>query len=366
MILSRLTYTISNYVLHNEQFSLKSVTFCSAGGADCATMRTDMTKNRQLPLFETEEKSMDIPFKLTGNYQSDANVTFYHGDRLDLIQQIVKAGDKAELIVTSPPYNVGKEYEERVPLELYVEDQARTITSCVEILSDSGSICWQIGHYIEGKGRAKEAYPLDLVLYPIFKDLGLKLRNRIVWHFGHGLHETIRFSGRHETILWFTRDTEDYTFNLDPIRVPQKYPGKRAYQGKNKGKPSGNPKGKNPSDIWDMPNVKSNHVEKTGHPCQYPVAMIERLVLGMTNPGDLVFDPYIGVGTTAVASVLNSRRAAGSDIEQGYLDIAIERTIKASRGELKTRPLNKPVYQPTDSLSLAKIPEEWKQPQIEE
>lgn len=292
-------------------------------------------------------------------FSPESTVTLYHGDRLDLLRQIKECGATAELVVTSPPYNIGKEYEEVSTLEEYVEGQRETISACLEILSPTGSICWQVGHYIEGSNRHKEAFPLDLVLYPIFKELGLRLRNRIVWYFGHGLHERIRFTGRHETILWFTQHTENYTFNLDPVRVPQKYPGKRAYSGPRQGKPSGNPLGKNPSDVWEMPNVKSNHVEKTVHPCQFPVALIERLVLSLTNEGDLVVDPYIGVGTTAVASIIHNRRSAGADIEEKYLDIARDRVERAAQGNLKIRPLNKPVYKPDPRTAVASVPPEW-------
>src|SRR6185437_8997101 len=102
-------------------------------------------------------------------------------------------------------------------------------------------------------------------------------------------------------------------FNLDAIRVPAKYPGKKHFKGPNAGKYSGNPLGKNPEDVWNadqyskhgndfwsIPNVKSNHVEKTDHPCQFPVGLIERLVLGLTNPGESVLDPYVGVGSSAI------------------------------------------------------------------
>lgn len=296
---------------------------------------------------------------ITNEYSPKSHVTLYYGDRLELLSQINKSGDKAELIVTSPPYNVGKEYESPVPLDEYIELQRETIQASLEILSPSGSICWQVGHYISGSAQEKEAFPLDLVLYPVFKEFDLRLRNRIVWHFGHGLHEKHRLSGRHETILWFTRATDEYTFNLDPIRIPQKYPGKRAYSGPNKGKPSGNPKGKNPSDVWNMPNVKSNHIEKTDHPCQFPVALVERLILGLTNESSLVVDPYLGVGTTAVASIIHSRRCAGSDIESRYLEIARERIEKAASGRLRIRPMNKPVYKPKQGNKLSTIPEEW-------
>ncbi|NWG76350.1 MAG: site-specific DNA-methyltransferase, partial [Rubrivivax sp.] len=197
----------------------------------------------------------------------------------------------------------------------------------------------------------------------VFKALVLKLRNRIIWHFGHGLHESFRFSGRHETILWFTWDSDKYEFNLDPIRVPQKYPGKRAFRGPQKGKPSGNPLGKNPSDVWDMPNVKSNHIEKTEHPCQFPVALVERMLLATTQEGDLVVDPYAGVGTVAVACILHNRRSAGADIEERYLQIARDRVQKAFNGTLKTRPLNKPVYEPDSRTAVARTPTEWEKEQ---
>ena len=317
-----------------------------------------MNIREQLKLFAFEkEKQASV---IASEYSPDAPVTLFHGDRLDLLAQIKKSGDKAELIVTSPPYNIGKEYEATKSLDEYIEDQKKTIAASVEILSETGSICWQVGHYIEGSGKTKEAFPLDLVLYPVFKSFGLKLKNRIMWYFGHGLHENVRFSGRHETILWFTKDSNNYTFNLDPIRIPQKYPGKRHYRGNRVGEISGNPMGKNPTDVWDMPNVKSNHIEKTEHPCQFPVALVERLVLSLTNEEDLVVDPYLGAGTTAAAAVLHDRRVAGADIFYEYLEIAKERVIKASLGELKTRPLDKPVYEPNGNSKLTQIPEEWK------
>lgn len=198
-----------------------------------------------------------------------------------------------QLIVTSPPYNIGKTYEHRTALDAYVQDQAKTISECARLLRPGGSICWQVGNHIQDG----EVVPLDIVLYPIFKGHGLKLRNRIIWHFEHGLHCSKRLSGRYETIMWFTKG-DQYTFNLDPIRIPSKYPNKKYFKGPKRGQLSGNPNGKNPSDVWVIPNVKNNHVEKTIHPCQFPVELVERLVLALTNDGDWVLDPYMGVGTT--------------------------------------------------------------------
>lgn len=307
----------------------------------------------QLSLFNHSK-----PLVISGTYSPQADVTLYHGDRIDLLQQIAESGDKARLIVTSPPYNVGKEYEKTTDLDTYIEQQRQTIAACMKILADDGSICWQVGHYIDGKGEGKEAFPLDLVLYPVFKSFGLRLKNRIVWTFGHGLHENTRFSGRHETILWFVK-SDQYVFNLDPVRIPQKYPGKRSFRGANKGKLSGNPGGKNPGDVWDMPNVKSNHIEKTDHPCQFPIGLVERLILALTNKGDLVVDPYVGVGSTTAAAVIRNRRAAGSDTDPHYLEIALQRAKQAHNGDLPYRDMNKPIYTPDPNTSVASLPEEW-------
>ncbi len=246
-----------------------------------------------------------------------------------------------DLIVTSPPYNIEKEYEERRSQDVYIEEQAACISEAVRLLSPTGSICWQVGNHVD----SAEVFPLDILLYPLFKSHGLQLRNRIVWTFGHGLHCQKRFSGRHESILWFTK-SDQFTFNLDAVRIPSKYPNKKHFKGPNKGKLSGNPLGKNPSDVWDIPNVKSNHVEKTEHPCQFPVGLVERLVLALTNPGDSVLDPYLGVGSTMIAALKHDRNAIGCDINKRYYDIACERIRMLHAGKLRTRPMNKPVYSP--------------------
>lgn len=246
---------------------------------------------------------------------------------------------KFKLIVTSPPYNLGKSYEYWKSFEDYREDQKEVIQECARLLDDKGSICWQVGNYID-KG---EVIPLDTVLYPIFKNLGFKLRNRIIWHFGHGLHCQKRLSGRYETINWWTL-REDYTWNLDPIRVPQKYPNKKYFKGPKKGQLSGNPKGKNPSDVWEFPNVKNNHVEKTSHPCQFPVELVERLVLSLTNPGDSVLDPYVGVGSSVIAALKHGRCGYGCDYMEEYIDIAKKRVSDLEKGQLKMREMGTPIY----------------------
>lgn len=289
------------------------------------------------------------------SYTPGADVVLFEGDRLDFMRSLPEKS--VNLVITSPPYNIGKEYEKRKDLSTYLDEQEETIKEAIRVLADNGSICWQVGNHI---GKDREVFPLDALIYTIGKGLNLKLRNRIVWHFGHGLHCSKRFSGRHETVIWFTK-SDDYVFNLDPVRVPQKYPGKRNHKkGKNYGKLSCNPLGKNPSDVWEIPNVKSNHPEKTNHPCQFPIELIERFVLSMTNPGDTVLDPYAGVGSALCAAVLHNRRGFGSDISEEYLNTAEERVRAIKDGTLKRRKMNTPVYQPSKKDKMAQIPEEWK------
>jgi adenine-specific DNA-methyltransferase len=289
-----------------------------------------------------------------------------NGDSLKTLKSIENG--KFDLIITSPPYNVGKSYETKTSIEKYLETQEGIIDELVRTLSDKGNLCWQVGNYVD-KG---EVFPLDIFYYQIFKKHGLKLRNRIIWHFGHGLHASNRFSGRYETILWFSK-TDNYIFNLDDVRVPAKYPGKRHFKGPKKGQLSGNPKGKNPSDIWeiilkdwescmwDIPNVKSNHPEKTEHPCQFPIELVERCVLALTNKNSWVLDPFSGVGSTIIASLKNNRNAIGIEKEKEYCKIANQRINDFNEGNLKIRPINKPIHKPSGKEKVSQFPKEWKQ-----
>ena len=302
--------------------------------------------------------------EIFSQFQDKEHIAMTLGDTLVELKNLPTNSFK--LAVSSPPYNIGKEYEKQVKLQDYLNWQTEIIQQLVRIVSDDGSIVWQVGNFVE----AGEVFPLDIYFYPIFKSLGLQLRNRIVWHFDHGLHATKRFSGRYEVLLWFTKSKE-YTFNLDPVRVPSKYPGKLHYKGAKKGLPSGNPLGKNPSDYWtliceewesgiiEIPNVKSNHPEKTTHPCQFPVELIERCVLALTNENDWVIDPFGGVGSSLIAAIKNNRKGMIIDRDPDYIAIAKQRVQAFQDGTLKTRPLGKPVHKPTGKEKVAQIPIEW-------
>ena len=293
-----------------------------------------MQFNAEMTLDDQQES-----FVLATSYSPEAAVTAYHGDCLALLRSLP---DKSvSLFVTSPPYNIGKEYEKRRAIESYIDWQNNVITECHRALSKDGSICWQVGNYVENGS----ILPIDILLHPIFDRLGMKMRNRVVWHFEHGLHCSQRLSGHYEVIMWYTK-SDDYFFDLNPIRVPQKYPGKKYFKGPNAGKHSCNPLGKNPGDVWIFPNVKSNHIEKTGHPCQFPIELAERLIVSLTRPGDLVVDPFMGVGSTQAAAILNDRRTAGAETVEKYYDLAIQRMRQAATGRLKVRTRNTPVFDP--------------------
>ena len=269
--------------------------------------------------------------------------------------------DSVDMLVTSPPYFIGKEYDKSTQVADFNEIILKLVPNLEKVIKPGGSVCWQVGNHVCEDGIV----PLDYLTAIAMKESSqFQLRNRIIWTFSHGNHARRRFSGRHETILWYTKG-DNYFFDLDAVRVPQKYPGKRHYRGPNKGKFSGNPLGKNPGDywefgaVWDIPNVKANHVEKTDHPCQYPIALVRRLILALCPKGGVVLDPFLGSGTTAVAALIDSRNFIGCDISKTYLAIAISRLNALANGTLKFRK-DTPIYIPSENEQVAVAPNHFK------
>lgn len=302
---------------------------------------------------------------ISRSYVPDYDILLGQNDSLEFLKTVPDKSVK--LIVTSPPYNIGKVYEERVKLDEYLDYQGKVAKECVRILTDDGNLAWEVGNYVYNG----EIFPLDYFFYRIFKENnGMKMRNRIIWRIGHGLHASLRFSGRYETISWYTKSNK-YTFNLDPVRIPQKYPGKTHYRGANYGKPSGNPKGKNPEDvweivlqdwesqIWEIPNVKSNHPEYTGHPAQFPIELVQRLVLALSNEGDTVLDPFGGVGSSTLAALLLNRKAISIERDEGYINTTLDRVKAMLDDTLKIRKLGTRIYVPTGREKVSRIPEDW-------
>lgn len=155
--------------------------------------------------------------EIASAYSESAEIVIAPGDCLDTLAALPRSS--MQLIITSPPYNIGKAYERATDLDAYLKALSPIVDQLVRVLTRRGSLCWQVGNFVDDA----EVFPLDIFYYPFFKRHGLKLRNRVIWHFAHGLHASKRLSGRYEVLLWFTKG-DKYTFNLDGIRVPSKYP----------------------------------------------------------------------------------------------------------------------------------------------
>ncbi len=289
-------------------------------------------------------------YRVYRHYGDERRCVLYRGEAENLFREI--PNESIDLVVTSPPYCMQKDYEKGMEIDEFIRTHSEVLPEVSRITKPGGSICWQVGYYF----RNHVATPLDYLVYEAMKEIeGITLRDRIIWTFGHGLHSTRKFSGRHEVVLWFTKG-DNYLFDLDKVRIPQKYPGKRSYKGKNKGEYSGNPLGKNPTNVWDIPNVKAKHVEKTCHPCQFPVGLAERLILALSPHDGIVLDPFAGSGTTGVAALIHSRRFVGAELNHKYHAVASDRLRQAMLGTIRYRPVEKSIYEPAPDSPLRKNP----------
>ena len=239
-----------------------------------------------------------------------------------------------QLTVTSPPYNIGKEYEQTVPMDEYVEWCTHWSQQVHALTTRHGAFWLNVG-YVPLVGRGK-AVPLPYLLWdktPFF------LMQEVVWNYGAGVACRNSFSPRNEKLLWYVKTADKYTFNLDAVRDPDvKYPNQ-----KKNGVLRCNPNGKNPSDVWAIPKItsgaKRSSAERTAHPAQFPVEVIERVMLASSNPGDLVLDPFMGSGTTAEVALTHGRKVVGFEIREDYCAIAAERLRNlADPTPKKTRP----------------------------
>ena len=238
------------------------------------------------------------------------------GDCSDAIEEF--PNESIDLVFTSPPYFTGKDYDPSICIDDFIEKIKAFQKKLYPKVKTGGSLCWQVGSHVKNTVTT----PLDFLVHQTCAQFPqLKLRNRVIWTFEHGAHAKKRLSGRYETVLWYTKG-DHYVFNLDEIRIPQKYPGKKHYKGPNRGQLSGNPRGKNPGDVWAIPNVKANHVEKTDHPCQFPVALVARFIRALTPLGGTVLDPFAGSASTAIASLETGRRFFCIELNQRYFDIS--------------------------------------------
>jgi adenine-specific DNA-methyltransferase len=182
-----------------------------------------------------------------------------------------------------------------------------------DITKNNGCYLLNVGYLeVPNKGRAVP------ITYLLWDKLKFYLNQEIIWNYGAGVAAKNYLSPRNEKILWYIKNNENYTFNLDDIRDPDvKYPNQ-----KKNGKLRCNTLGKNPSDVWQIAKVTSganrSSEERTDHPAQFPVDLITRMVLGFTNQNDLVLDPFMGSGTTAEVCMKNNRKSIGFEIREDY------------------------------------------------
>jgi adenine-specific DNA-methyltransferase len=250
-------------------------------------------------------------------YREDG-LLIYRGDCIDLMSRL--PAQLVNLTVTSPPYNIGKEYEQVRDLDEYIAWCERWIHAVHRLTTSAGAFWLNLG-YVSIDNQAK-AVPLP---YLLWQKVPFFLLQEVVWNYGAGVACKRMFSPRNEKFLWYVKDKERYTFNLDHVRDPNvKYPNS-----KKNGRIRCNPNGKNPTDVWQIPKVTSGEnrssKERTPHPAQFPVAVIERIILACSNPGDLVLDPFMGSGTVAQVALATGRRVVGFEIEERYIGICRSR-----------------------------------------
>ncbi len=249
-----------------------------------------------------------------------ASFKIYCGDCLEFMRTLPNS--VVSLTITSPPYNIGKAYERSRPLDDYLDWCESWLREIYRITTPSGALWLNLG-YLEVPGRAK-ALPIP---YLLWERIPFYMLQEVVWNYSAGVAANKTFSPRNEKFLWCVKDPNNYTFNLDSVRDKNvKYP----YQRKN-GKLKCNPLGKNPGDVWQIPKVTSGtnraSKERTAHPAQFPITVVERILNACSNAGDLIMDPFVGSGSVAESCLRNSRDGFGFEIRQDYVKIAEGRLL---------------------------------------
>lgn len=287
----------------------------------------NIKKGRDIKRSRNESSSL-LQNSLSFDRCSFASGRFICGDSSEKLGTLPP--NSVSLIFSSPPYNVGKSYEQKNNLENYLKVQKQIISLFPRVLTSEGSICWQVGnHVVNGV-----VTPLDMVFDPIFEKAGFILRRRFVWSVPHGLHSKHRFSGRYETVSWYSRPEN---------QIQPAFKFSHEWE----------------TCLLDFPNVKSAHVERTEHPCQFPVELVERFVLALTQKNQTVLDPFSGAGTTVIAAVRHKRQGIGIEIQQKFVIISQRRLRELQNGTLRTRSMNTKKYVAPSSDIWSIRPKKW-------
>lgn len=231
-----------------------------------------------------------------------------------------------DLVVTSPPYNAKKDYESNLSINSYTEFAEDWSSRIPRLLTPSGAFWLNVGYT---KVSDTTTLPLCYLYYPILVKLGLHLVQEIVWHFEGGMAYKRRFSHRTERWQWWVKNPSDFVFNLDAVRDATL---NRTQDKRN------NPLGKNPTDYWYYDRVVGGNgasSEKTMHPCQFPVPMIERIIKASSNAGQMVLDPFGGSGSTALAAYNLDRDFISIERDTVYHDAAQQRIENSDKAKLR-------------------------------
>lgn len=262
-------------------------------------------------------------------------VLVYEGDCQKLLPRL--PDECIDLTATSPPYNIGKEYEEARPLEDYLSWCESWMEQVFRATQPSGAFWLNLG-YMSVPGRGK-AVPIP---YLLWQRTRFFLLQEVVWNYGAGVAARKMFSPRNEKWLWYLKTPDSYTFNLDAVRDPDvKYPNQ-----KKNGRVRVNNLGKNPTDVWQVPKVTTGagrtgqraSPERTAHPAQFPEAVLRRIILASSDPGDLVLDPFVGSGTTAVVALATGRACIGIELSSPYVNVAVRRLERTLRRQSVKQP----------------------------
>ncbi|MBN2138488.1 MAG: site-specific DNA-methyltransferase [Sedimentisphaerales bacterium] len=272
------------------------------------------------------------------------------GDCLDLFPNI--SSDSVRTIHTSPPYNIERDYEgykDNLPRKEYLDFVGEVLGECMRVLVPGGGLFWQTGYTSEGKDYIM---PLDHLTFDVFRELGFRLKDRIIWRYWGGMAFKSKFTNKHETILWWVKPgqgKEISFFDVFPVREATKFHDSR-----------NNLFGRNPGNVWEVDRVAYGSSDQTSHIAVFPEEISDRIILATTQEDDLVLDPFSGSGTVCKTAKARGRHFIGFEISPVYFHESVCRLGEQAQGELLavlSQILKEHVFDVGETLRLSTIAE---------